>query len=288
LFSGQSGSGKTTIARILALAFQCKHVEFGSYCRQCYRNRRSFDILEINAADLGIDEIRDIVKGYLLNPSPGSRMRVYILDEYHEQSRKAQNLLLKYLEECPRKTRFILCTTEPERVIRTIRRRCEICNIPPLDLKSIRTLVRKGLKICKSEKSSTDLSEKLMEKRVTSAGLIVNAIQKYASTDLSADEASNVELGADIDTLALCNAIRKGAWEDVAKYMLDAEKEDMAVIKASIQGYLRTILLGDKDFSHRTDIVANAILQLHSVRDEVPAVSAVLYKMCKHFSEYKR
>lgn len=288
LFSGQTGSGKTTIARIMSIAFQCRHVNFGEYCSRCYKERHSFDIMELNAADLGKDDIREAMRGYLNNPMPGSNMKVYILDEYHEQSKSAQNLLLKYAEECPRKTRLILCTTEPERVIRTIRRRCEVCVVPSFGLKEVRQLVKKGLKICKSDKSSGELAEKLMEKHITSAGLIVNAIQKYAGSDCSADEASNVEIGTDIDTLALCNCITKGVWEDVAKHLQDAENSEMPLIKASIQGWLRSILLGDTAFSKRTDVVADGILKLHMVRDEVPAVSAVLYKLCKSFSDYKR
>src|SRR5271163_3655663 len=110
LFSGQTGSGKTTLARIMARSFQCHHVEFGAFCSKCYKNRKFFDIIEINAADLGIDAIRDVLSGYLYEPKPGSRMKVYILDEYHQQSKSAQNLLLKYAEDCPRKTRLLLCS----------------------------------------------------------------------------------------------------------------------------------------------------------------------------------
>jgi DNA polymerase III subunit gamma/tau len=289
LFSGQTGSGKTTIARIMAIGFQCRHVAFGEYCRKCYKERYSFDINEIYASKhTGIDAIRDLLSGYMYEPKPGSLIKAYILNEVHRLSTNAQDLLLEFTEDCPRKTRFILTTTEPEKLLRTLRGRCEVCDIPPFDLKDIRRLVKRIIRKNKSEKSSTDLAEKLMEKKVTSARLIVNAVQKYITTDSSADEASNVELGSDIDTLALCNCIVKGSWEDVAKYMQDAEKEDMAVVKASVQGYLRSIILGDSDFSKRTDVVADGILKLHMVRDEVPAVSAVLYKLCKSFSDYKR
>lgn len=289
LFSGQSGSGKTTFARIMSVAFQCHHVEFGAYCDKCYKARKSFDIEEIYASNFtGIDAIRELLSGYVLNPKPGSRMRVYILNEIHRLSKNAQDLMLEHTEECPRKTRFILTTTEPDNVLKALRRRCELCDIPAFDLESLRKLVKKGLKKYHSEKSSTDLSEKLMEKGITSAGLIVNAIQKYAGTDCTADEASNVELGSDIDTLALCNCIIKGAWEDVARYLQDAEKEDMAVIKASVQGYLKSILLGDTEFSSRANMVSDAILKIHQVRDEVPAVSAVLYNLCRKFTNNKR
>jgi DNA polymerase III gamma/tau subunit len=286
LFSGQPGSGKTTIVRIMSIAFQCKHVEFGSYCEKCYKDRKSFDIIEIYASNFtGIDAIRDLMEGYVYQPKPGSRVKVYILNEVHRLSKNAQDLLLEHTEECPRKTRFLLTTTEPESVLKALRSRSEVCAIEPLDLKSVRTLVKRSLKTLHSDKSSTDLAERLMEKRVTSARLIVNASQKYAGSDCTADEASNVELGSDIDTLALCNCVVKGQWEDVAKYLQDAEKEDIPVVRAAVQGYLKSILLGDIEFSSRGSAIAEAILKLHTVRDEVPAVSAVLYKLCKYFSK---
>jgi DNA polymerase-3 subunit gamma/tau len=287
LFSGQSGSGKTTLARIMSIAFQCKHVPFGSYCSRCYKDRKSFDIIEIYASNYtGIDAIRDLMSGYLFHPKPGSRMKVFILNEVHRLSKNAQDLLLEHTEECPRKTRFIFTTTEVGSVLRALRRRCELCVIEPFDLKSIRKLVKRGLKYTHSDKSSTDLAEKLMEKRVTSAGLIVNAIQKYVGSDSTAEEAANVELATDVDTLALCQCVLKGEWEDVAKYLEYAEKEDIVRIKAGVQGYLKSIILGDTEITSRGRGMADAILQLHSVRDESPAVSAVLFKLCKYFKSH--
>lgn len=290
LFTGQTGSGKTTVARILSVALQCRHQKlFGNPCHRCRRNAKYFSILEVNTADItGIDKLRDLLDGYAHAPMPGSRRRVYILDEMHQASKAAQNLLLKFTEDRPKTTVFIGCTTEPEKLIRTLRRRFTIYQVPGLGRDGIKQLVKVGLDKCNSERSVSELVEQLMEKHIDSPGLIIRAVQKYADTDMSAEEASNVELGANIDTSALCSSVIKGAWEDVSHHIQDANPEDMPSIRNAVQGYLKSILLGDGDFSHRTDIVADSILKLHMVRDEVPAVSAVLYKLCKHFSRYKR
>lgn len=290
LFTGQTGNGKTTVSRILAVSLQCRHNEFGVPCNKCYSQRSQFNILEINASDFtGIDALRAILDGYTHAPMPGSRRRVYILDELHQLSKHSQNLLLKFTEDSPRTTVWIGCTTEPDKLLRTLRRRFTIYPVPSLGLDDVKRLVKRGLKISHSDKSSGDLIERLMEKSVSSPGLILKAVSKYADEeDCTAEEAANVELTTDVDTLSLCNALRKGDWDSISKYLDNANKEDALSIKSSIQGYLKAILLGDKEFSKRTDIVADGILKLHMVRDELPSISAVLYKLAKDFSRYKR
>src|SRR6185503_10000650 len=127
MFIGQSGSGKTTIARILATSLNCTHNEFGDPCSLCLKNSSKFQIHEINAGDIsGVDDIREIAVGSQYAPISPTRRRVYILDEAQRISSAAQNLLLKYFEEAPRTTVWIVCTTEPDKILRTLRRRCMV------------------------------------------------------------------------------------------------------------------------------------------------------------------
>ena len=293
MFAGQTGSGKTTIARIMAVSLQCTHeTVFGQLCSRCRHNRKFFDIVEINASDItGIDALRDAIQGAYYAPKPGSRRRVYILDEMHQASKSAQNLLLKFFEDCPRTTNWIICTTEPEKIIRTLRRRCTIYVAPSLGLEDLNKLVRRGLEKIGSELSVSDLAEKLMEKQVTSPALVLNAVEKYASGG-TAEEASDVEIDSEVDTHALCRSLIKGDWEAVAGQLQNMKPEDVRPVQAGVCRYLQAILLGDASFSSRTEVVAKSIIKMSELTGadsvQISALSAHLYQVAHYFSGNKR
>lgn len=286
---GETGCGKTTIAEIMALSFQCKHQKvFGHPCRACRKRAKFFDITDINCSDkTGIDAIRDVISGYNYHPHPGSRRRVYILNEAHKLSDSSQNLLLVPTEKCPRTTQFIICTTRPDSIIDTLQRRCTMLSVPGLDLEEVQELVKRGLEKCKSDRDIGDLAEKLLENRITSPGIILKAVQKYADDEVSADEAAQVTL-TNVDTYSICRSIVKGEWESVAKVLQTAKPEDTTAIRRSVAGYLNAILLADTDFSNRTNVVMKSILELNHIGDDFSGMCAALYKVCKFFRREKR
>ncbi|PSB10648.1 DNA polymerase III, subunit gamma and tau [Pleurocapsa sp. CCALA 161] len=128
---GSSGSGKTTLARIIARAINCKQRDGFEPCNQCdscqaHLRNQHLDINEIDGADRnGVDDVREIIEQCKLN-TVVSKYRVYIIDEAHQMSKPAQNALLKILEEPPRNTIFLLCTTEEDKLLETIRSRARI------------------------------------------------------------------------------------------------------------------------------------------------------------------
>jgi DNA polymerase-3 subunit gamma/tau len=131
LFTGTRGTGKTTVAKILARAVNCEHPnEDGSPCNECETCKHilsgnSMNVIEIDAAsNNGVDNIRDIIEEVSYPPTEG-KYKVYIIDEVHMLSKPAFNALLKTLEEPPSYVIFVLATTEVQMVPITILSRCQ-------------------------------------------------------------------------------------------------------------------------------------------------------------------
>jgi DNA polymerase-3 subunit gamma/tau len=132
IFSGHRGIGKTTVARILAMALNCRSqdhpvAEPCGICESCTEIRagNAVDVIEIDAAtNRGIDEIRELREAARYRPAR-DRFKIYILDEAHQITDAAFNALLKTLEEPPGHVVFMLATTQPEDIPQTIRSRCQ-------------------------------------------------------------------------------------------------------------------------------------------------------------------
>jgi DNA polymerase-3 subunit gamma/tau len=132
IFSGHRGIGKTTVARILAMALNCRSSDKPvakpcGVCESCTEIRagNSVDVIEIDAAtNRGIDEIRELREATRYRPAR-DRFKIYILDEAHQITDAAFNALLKTLEEPPGHVVFMLATTQPEDIPQTIRSRCQ-------------------------------------------------------------------------------------------------------------------------------------------------------------------
>ncbi|MEN5062329.1 DNA polymerase III subunit gamma/tau [Luteimonas sp. TWI1416] len=138
LFTGTRGVGKTTIARIFAKSLNCERGTSSDPCGECETclaidAGRYIDLLEIDAAsNTGVDDVRELIDNAQYMPSRG-RVKVYLIDEVHMLSKSAFNALLKTLEEPPGHVKFLLATTDPQKLPVTVLSRCLQFNLKRLD-----------------------------------------------------------------------------------------------------------------------------------------------------------
>jgi DNA polymerase-3 subunit gamma/tau len=199
LFSGPRGSGKTTLARLLAKAVNCENKKEGTFepcnkCSSCLETiqARSLDLMEIDAAShRGIDEIRELREGIKFSPTK-SKYKVFIIDESHQLTKEAANALLKTLEEPPSHAIFILATTEIHKMIPTIISRCQRFDFRKLRLDEI---VKRLEYVSGKEKAKID--KPALELIALNSGGAVRDAESLLDQALAFSGASNEAISAE-------------------------------------------------------------------------------------------
>jgi DNA polymerase-3 subunit gamma/tau len=233
LLSGPTGCGKTTIGRIIADKLEC----FGN------------DLREIDAADFrGIDTIREIRKQSQFMPLEGN-CRIWILDECHQLGSAAQPALLKALEDTPSHVYYILCTTDPQKLLPTIRGRCSQFQVQPLIEKDMFRLLRQVVKA-----ENKNLPKVVYEQIIQdSLGHPRNALQILDQV-LHAPANKRLEIAKQTaeeqsQSIELCRALIKAeGWKYIASILSGLQNQDPESIRRHVLGYCNSVLLkGEND-----------------------------------------
>jgi len=274
LICGNSGTGKTTISRIIAMMLQKASIT---------DNISKYDITEINASDKnGIDDVREIIDKCTNKPFSPSLAKVYILDEAHQLTTPAQNALLKITEDAPKSTYFIFCTTNESKIITALKRRAYIINTQGLTAENIDTLLLLAKEKVNSSLDTNQLKEALIKNEITSPGLILQCAEKYFN-GCEANECIFATSNTNIDTMKLCNFLSKGSWQSAIPILKSIKKEDIVMIRACVLGYFKTILLNSGSLN-----IAKAIKIIGEECYELPIFLANLRLACEAVKVVKK
>tara|TARA_R100001530_G_scaffold1886_1_gene3261 strand:- start:32881 stop:33807 length:927 start_codon:yes stop_codon:yes gene_type:complete len=231
LFYGEAGTGKTTLGKIVA------------------KMLGSSAVADINAANnRGIDTVRQIIEDSKYRNFDGSP-KVFIFDECHMLTKESQNALLTTVETPTAGSHFIFCSTDPQKILKTIRSRCYEYEVKPLRLADIKKVIERVIK-----EAELDISDEIFNLIVeTSNGIPREALTRLGMLNGVTDVDEAIDLVYkdlyESEAIELCRLIvKRGKWKNIVEIFKGLPKtQDYEALKAIVMGYLGSCLLNVKN-----------------------------------------
>lgn len=275
LFCGPRGSGKTSTARILAKAVNCKSPIEGEPCNSCescasINKGSALDIIEIDeASNRGIDDMNDLKEK--VNYSPNIlRYKVYIIDEVHMITREGANAFLKTLEEPPPHVIFILATTDPHKIISTITSRCQRFDFHRLSASAV---ISRLSHICEKEGVKIDMEAlKLIAKATTGSlrdatNMLEQLITYYGNTIEIAQARAMLGISGDLRIRELAAHIIARDVSSGLKVInaVSADGLDLRQFNRELVDFLRQLLLAKSGSANTVDTTADDLAEMQKM-----------------------
>lgn len=278
LITGPPGSGKTSIARIIAVMLQ--HEDPLDPENEDLPLSK-YDIKEINASDKnGVDDIRELLETIRYKPHLPSLAKVYILDEAHQLTNAAQNALLKDTEDTPNHVFFIFCTNNDSKILPTLKRRSYTINTHGISKEAAHKLLLNAKKKAGFKSELKDLEDTLVEHEIDTPGLILKAAEKYFSGASALDSIFGSGSEGAIDTKKLCQVLLKGDWKSASPILKTITKDDIVMVRNCILGYFKAVLFntGSVKLAQAMKIIGEEVFDLPSFLANIAIACETLKK----------
>ena len=257
LFTGISGTGKTTMARIIALGLNCKNGPTANPCCQCSSckailDSNSFSVIEVDGARTGnVDIMREILNNLPSAPLSDDRYKVLIIDEAHNLSTKSQSSLLKTLEDNMRHVYIILCTNEPGKLKDVTLNRCKTIKFGRLLDKDVYKLVKEVAEF-EGMNYNKEVLNYIVEESYGIPRQALSYLQLVAAENSWTKDAASLIISAgleadQVEVFEFCKVLLRGVWKEILIALKKIKNVPTESIRIIINGFMAGCLKNSKN-----------------------------------------